>query len=126
MKHEDDNPAIPSVRSSPISSTTKPESDQPQKIETCSSNLDKNNQGSAPENLVNLQPIGVSSEPTSRPEMIKPENNVSSNSKALTEESEKQKDVGLSKEVVAPHSPKKESTVLQVDGDREDVKATKA
>lgn len=124
MKPEDETPAIFGVRSSPISSATKAESDQPSKIETCSSNSDKNNAGSAPENLANPQPVG-----SSPPEPIKPDGNVSSDSKPLAEESEKQKDVGLSSKEVAvpPQSPKKESSpVQQVDDDREDVKATKA
>ncbi|XP_027367092.1 protein TIME FOR COFFEE isoform X2 [Abrus precatorius] len=121
VKHEEENPAIFSVRSSPIS---KAESDQPSKMETCSSNLDKANAGSATaaENLANSQPVQASSE------AAKPESNGSSESKPLTEEVEKQKEVGLSKEVaVAPQSPKKESPALQVVVDeREDVKATKA
>lgn len=120
MKHEEENPAILSVRSSPVSSTTKAESDQPSKMETCSSNSDKNNPGSAPENPANLLPVVQA-----MPEPIKPESNASSNSKPSAEESEKQKDGGgLSKEVVPPRSPKKESPVLQVVDD--DVKATKA
>lgn len=121
MKHEDENPSSLSVRSSPISSTTKAESDQPSKIETFSSNLDKN-VASVTEaiNLVNSQTVQASSEP------VKPESNASSESKQATEEAEKQKDVGLS-EVVVPQSPKKESPIRQVaDDDREDVKATKA
>lgn len=129
VKQEDENPAILSVRSSPVSSTTKAESDQPSKMETCSSNSDKNNTtnnnpGSAAENLVNSLPVQAS------PELVKPESNTSSESRQLMEESsDKQKDVGLVKEVVPPpQSPKKESPVLQqaVDDDREDVKATKA
>ncbi|WVY98861.1 hypothetical protein V8G54_031012 [Vigna mungo] len=121
VKHEDENPSSLSVRSSPISSTTKAESDQPSKIETFSSTLDKN-VGSVTEaiNLVNSQTVQASSEP------VKPESNASSESKQATEEAEKQKDVGLS-EVVVPQSPKKESPIRQVaDDDREDVKATKA
>ncbi|XP_061338597.1 protein TIME FOR COFFEE-like [Gastrolobium bilobum] len=112
LKHEDENPSIFSVRSSPISTTTKAESDQPSKMETCLPKLDKN---SPPENLTNSQPVQSSSEP------IRPDSNTSSDSKSLKEESEKQK------EVVPPQSPKKESPVLQVvDDDREDVKVTKA
>lgn len=116
VKHEDENL---SVRSSPISSTTKAESDQPAKMETCSSNLDKGNVGSVTEKLANSQTVQASPEPA------KTESNASPESKA--EEAEKQKDVGLS-EVVAPQSsPKKESPVRHVaDDDREDVKATKA
>lgn len=121
VKHEDENPAIFGVRSSPVSSISKAESDQPAKMEACSSNSDKNNQGSVPEIPANLAPVQPSPEP------VKPECNTSSDAKVLTEESEKQKDVGLSKEVVPPVSPKKESSVLQaVDDVREDVKATKA
>lgn len=117
MKHEDENPAIFSVRSSPVSSMTKAESDL-SKIETCSSNSDKNNQGSVLENAANLVPVQA------MPEPMKPESNTSPTAKLLMEESEKQNDVGLSKEMV---SPKKESSVLQaVDDNREDVKATKA
>ncbi|XP_047180751.1 protein TIME FOR COFFEE isoform X2 [Vigna umbellata] len=121
VKHEDENPSSLSVRSSPISSTMKAESDQPSKIETFSSNLDKN-VGSVTEaiNLVNSQTVQASSEP------VKPESNASLESKQATEEAEKQKDVGSS-EVVVPQSPKKESPIRQVaDDDREDVKATKA
>lgn len=123
MKHEDENPSSLSVRSSPISSTTKAESDQPSKIETFSSNLDKNNVGSATEaiNLVNSQTVQASLEP------VKQDSNASSESKQVSEEAEKQKDVGLSEVVVPPQSPKKESPMRQVaDDDREDVKATKA
>ncbi|XP_057734920.1 protein TIME FOR COFFEE isoform X1 [Arachis stenosperma] len=123
VKPEDENPTIFGARSSPISPAMKPESEQPSKNETCSLNSDKNDTGSAPENLDNQQPVGPS------PELIKPEGNVLSDSKPLVEESGKPKDVGLSsKEVMAaPHSPKKESAaVQQVDDDREDVKATKA
>ncbi|RDX65532.1 Protein TIME FOR COFFEE, partial [Mucuna pruriens] len=121
VKHEDENPAILSVRSSPISSTTKADSDQPSKMETCSSNLDKNITGSVTENLVNSQMVQASPEPA------KPEGNASSESKPMAEEAEKQKDVGLSEVAVPPQSPKKESPVRQVaDDDREDVKATKA
>lgn len=118
VKHEDENPASLSVRSSPISSTTKAESDQPSKMETCSSNLDKSNMGSGTENLVNSQTIQASSEA-----VAKPESNASSETKPVTEEAEKQSEM-----VVAPHSsPKKESPSRQVaDDDREDVKATKA
>lgn len=117
VKHEDENPAIFSVRSSPVSSMTKAESDL-SKIETCSSNSDKNNQGSVLENAANLVPVQA------MPEPMKPESNTSPTAKLLMEESEKQNDVGLSKEMV---SPKKESSVLQaVDDNREDVKATKA
>ncbi|KHN02705.1 Protein TIME FOR COFFEE [Glycine soja] len=115
VKHEDENPASLSVRSSPISSTTKAESDQPSKMETCSSNLDKNNVGSVTENLVNSQTVQV------MPESNEP--------KPATEVAERQKDVVglLSEVVVSPQSPKKESPVRQVaDDDREDVKATKA
>lgn len=72
------------------------------------------------ENLGNLVPVQAT------PESIKPESNTYVDDKVLTEESEKQ-DVGLSKDVVPPVSPKKESSVLQaVDDVREDVKATKA
>lgn len=123
VKHEDENPSSLSVRSSPISSTTKAESDQPSKIETFSSNLDKNNVGSATEaiNLVNSQTVQASLEP------VKQDSNASSESKQVSEEAEKQKDVGLSEVVVPPQSPKKESPMRQVaDDDREDVKATKA
>jgi hypothetical protein len=124
VKHEDENPAIFSVRSSPVSSISKAESDHPSKIETSSSNSDKNNQGSVPENSANLAPVQASPEP------VKPESNNSVlDGKVLMEESEKQKDVGLNKEAVVPPpvSPKKESSVLQaVDDVREDVKATKA
>ncbi|CAK8573732.1 unnamed protein product [Lathyrus sativus] len=120
VKHEEENPAIFSVRSSPVSSISKTENDQPSKTETCSSNSDKYNQGSVHENLGNLVPVQATPEP------IKPESNTSVDAKVLTEESEKQ-DVGLSKDVVPPVSPKKESSVLQaVDDVREDVKATKA
>ncbi|KAH1190961.1 Protein TIME FOR COFFEE [Glycine max] len=119
VKHEDENPASLIVRSSPISSTTKAESDQPSKMETCSSNLDKNNVGSVSENLAHSQTVQI------MPEPVKPENNEFK--PAATEEAEKQKDVGLSEVVVSPQLPKKESPVRQVaDDDREDVKATKA
>lgn len=123
MKHEDENPSSLSVRSSPISSSTKAEIDQPSKIETFSSNLDRNNVGSATEaiNLVNSQTVQASLEP------VKPDSNASLESKQVMEEAEKQKDVGLSEVVVPPQSPKKESPMRQVaDDDREDVKATKA
>ncbi|CAJ2630266.1 unnamed protein product [Trifolium pratense] len=124
VKHEDENPAIFSVRSSPVSLISKAESDHPSKIETSSSNSDKNNQGSVPENSANLAPVQASPEP------VKLDSNtlVVDGGKVLMEESEKQKDVGLNKEVVVPPvSPKKESSVLQaVDDVREDVKATKA
>ncbi|MCI21723.1 protein TIME FOR COFFEE-like, partial [Trifolium medium] len=60
VKHEDENPAIFSVRSSPVSSISKAESDHPSKIETSSSNSDKNNQGSVPENSANLAPVQAS------------------------------------------------------------------
>ncbi|KAK7280147.1 hypothetical protein RJT34_25209 [Clitoria ternatea] len=122
VKQEEENPAIFSVRSSPISSTTKGESDQPLKIEACSSNSDKNNAVPVAESLASSQPVQA------LPEPVKPENNATSESKLATEEPEKQKDVvGLSKEVVPPQSPKKESPRLQaVDDEREDVKATKA
>ncbi|CAI8586391.1 unnamed protein product [Vicia faba] len=120
VKHEEENPAIFSVRSSPVSSISKAENDQPSKTETCSSNSDKYNQGSVHENLGNLVPVQAT------PEQLKPESNTSVDAKVLTEESEKQ-DVGLGKDVVPPVSPKKESSVLQaVDDVREDVKATKA
>lgn len=114
-----------SIRSSPVSSTTKAESDQPSRMETSSSNSAKNNPGSAAENLTNSLPVQASPEP------VKPEgNNASSDSKALTEESEKQKDAGLNKEVAPPQSPKKESssTVLQQVDDTSEgaVKATKS
>ncbi|XP_061354400.1 protein TIME FOR COFFEE isoform X2 [Gastrolobium bilobum] len=126
VKCDDENPTIFSVRSSSIPSTAKAESDQPSKVETCSQNFHKISE-SGPENggvsydLVNSQGALASSEP--QPESIKLESNVSSDSKPLTEESEKQ-DVGLSKEV--PQSPKKESPVVKLDHDREDVKSTKA
>ena len=87
--------------------------------------MDKNS-GSAPENggvsynLANSQVVQASSEP--QPESIKLESNISSDSKPLTGESEKQ-DVGLIKE---PQSPKKESSVHKLDDEREDMKATKA
>ncbi|MED6217159.1 hypothetical protein PIB30_015057 [Stylosanthes scabra] len=123
VKPEDENPSIFGPRSSPISSAMKPESEQPSKNETCSLNSEKNNTGSAPENLENQQPVGP------MPEPIKPEGNVLSDSKLLVEEPEKPKDAVLSsKEVMAaPQSPKKESAALQqVDDNREDVKTTKA
>ncbi|TKY51137.1 TIME FOR COFFEE protein [Spatholobus suberectus] len=122
VKHEDENPASLSVRSSPILSTAKAESDQPSKMETCSSNLEKSNVGSVTENPVTSQTVQASPEP------VKPENNaLLSESKPATEEAEK-KDVGLSELVVPPQpSPKRESPARQVaDDDREDVKATKA
>ncbi|KAK7391045.1 hypothetical protein VNO78_19351 [Psophocarpus tetragonolobus] len=121
VKHEDEIPASLSVRSSPISSTTKAESDQPSKMETSSSNLDKNNLGPVAENLSNSQPVQASAEP------VNPESNALLESKPVVEEGEKQKDVVLSEVGVPPQSPKKESPARQVaDDDREDVKATKA
>ncbi|KAI4317795.1 hypothetical protein L6164_025636 [Bauhinia variegata] len=128
VKYDDESSAILTVRSSLISSTTKAESDQPSKVETCP-NFDKNS-GSAAENgavsydLTNSQAVPVSSE--AQPESIKLESNISSDSKALIEESERQ-DAGLGKE--EPHSPKaekKDAPVPRLDDDREDVKATKA
>ncbi|KAF7837258.1 protein TIME FOR COFFEE isoform X2 [Senna tora] len=126
VKYEDENPTNLAVRSSPISSTTKAESDQPSKVETCSPDFNKKavsttENGSVSYDLANTQVVQASSEPQS--ESIKLESNMSSESMLVTEESERQ-DVGLSKE--EPHSPKKESSVPKLDDEREDVKATKA
>ncbi|KAF7837274.1 protein TIME FOR COFFEE isoform X2 [Senna tora] len=126
VKYEDENPTNFAVRDSPISSTTKAESDQLSKVEACSPNFDKR-AGHAPENggvsydLANSHVVPATSEP--QPESIKLESNMSSDSKPVTEESERQ-DEGLSRE--EPQSSQKESTVPKLDDDREDVKVTKA
>ncbi|XP_028789350.1 protein TIME FOR COFFEE-like isoform X2 [Neltuma alba] len=125
FKYEDENPTNFTARnSSPMPSTTKAETDQPLKAETCS--LDKI-AGSTSESagvsfdLANSEVVPASSEP--QPEPIKFESNIPSDSKPLTEELERQ-DAGLSKE--EPESPNNESTVPKLDDDRDDVKATKA
>ncbi|CAL0332087.1 unnamed protein product [Lupinus luteus] len=117
---ESQSAATFTVRSSPISSTSKAEGDHhPSKVETCSQNFDENT-GFVPEN------DAASSDLASlegHAESIKVESNVSSHSKMLSEESEKQ-DVELSNELVTPQSPNKESTKLDVD--LEVVKSTKS
>ncbi|KAK4266376.1 hypothetical protein QN277_027312 [Acacia crassicarpa] len=127
FKYEDENPQNFTARNSPMPSTTKAETDQPLKVETCSPNFDKN-AGSAPDSggvssfdLANSEVVPASSEP--QPEAIKFESNIPSDSKPVTEESERQ-DAGLSKE--EPESPKNEFTVPKFDDDREDMNATKA
>ncbi|KAE9606452.1 hypothetical protein Lalb_Chr09g0319791 [Lupinus albus] len=118
-EEESQSPATFTVRSSPISSTSKAQGDHPSKVETCSQNFDENT-GIVPESGA------VSSDLASlegQAESIKVESNVSSHSKMLTEESEKQ-DVELSNELVTPQSPNKESTKLDVD--HEVVKSTKS
>ncbi|KAJ7954900.1 Protein TIME FOR COFFEE [Quillaja saponaria] len=108
VKYDEENPSIFTVRSSTISPTTKAESDQPSKVETCSPNLEKIS-GSAPENgsgssdLVNCQAVPVSSE--TMPESIKLERD----SKMVTEDSGS-RDVGVGKE--EPLSPTKESPAI--------------
>lgn len=128
VKYDDENASIFTVRYAPVSATTKAETDQPAKIETSESrNLEKS-PGSAAENggasydLANPQPVLAS--PEAQPESaIKTERNLISDSKALTEQSEK--DVGASKEE-PPRSPKKESSILRLDDNYDDAKAIKA
>ncbi|KAI9115006.1 hypothetical protein K1719_014019 [Acacia pycnantha] len=125
-KDEVENPTNFPVRNGSIASTSKAESDQASKVETCSPNFDKT-AGSASEtgglscSLPNSQVVQPLSEP--QPESIKLERKTSSDSKPAPEESERP-DVGLSKE--EPQSPKKESIVPKLDDDSEDVKASKA
>ncbi|GLT53181.1 hypothetical protein SLA2020_264700 [Shorea laevis] len=126
VKYDDESPSIFTVRNSPIS--TKAEIDQPAKIDVLSSPKLEKKPGSAAENggvpneLANPQAVLASSE--AQPESTaKPESNHLSDSKTLTGESEG-KDVGTSKE--EPQSPKKESPVVRVDDNRDDVKTNKA
>lgn len=128
VKYDDESPSIFTVRNSPISTTTKAEIDQPAKIDALSSPKLEKKPGSAAENggvpndLANPRAVLASSE--AQPESTaKPESNHLSDSKTLTGESEG-KDVGTSKE--EPQSPKKESPVVRVDDNRDDVKTNKA
>ncbi|XP_054805510.1 protein TIME FOR COFFEE-like isoform X3 [Prosopis cineraria] len=125
-KDESENPTNIAVRNGPIASTSKAESDQASKVETCAPNFDKT-AGSASENgclsssLPSSQVVPPPLKPL--PESIKLESNMLSDSKSVTEESVRP-DVGLSEE--EPESPKKESIVPKLDDDSEDVKALKA
>ena len=109
------------MRSSPISSTAKVENDQPAKIESPSSNLEKN-PGSAHENggvsydLMNSQTLPASAEPLQESMKL-------GDSKPLTEEAES-RDVGVTKE--EPSSPKKESPLPKLNDDRQDATGTRA
>ncbi|XP_028773926.1 protein TIME FOR COFFEE isoform X2 [Neltuma alba] len=124
-KDEGENPTNFAVRNGSIASTSKAESDQASKVETCSPNFDKT-AGSASENggLSCSLPSSqvVPPQPEAQPESIKLERNMSSDSKTATEDSERP-DVGMRKE---PQSPKKESVVPKLDDDSEDVKASKS
>ncbi|XP_054807717.1 protein TIME FOR COFFEE-like isoform X2 [Prosopis cineraria] len=125
-KDEGENPTNIAVRNGPIASTSKAESDQTSKVETCSPNFDKT-VGSASEkggfscSLPSSQVVPPPSKP--QPESIKLESNMSLDSKPVTEESERP-DAGFSKE--EPRSPKKESIVPKSGDDSEDLKASKA
>lgn len=127
MKYDDENAATFSLRNSPISSTAKPEADQPTNAEIPSSNVEKV-AGSAVENggvsneSGNSQALPPTSE--SHLESMKVETaSAMSNSKPLTEESEG-KDLGTSKE--EPQSPLKESNGPRLEDKREDMTATKS
>uniref|UniRef100_A0A5B7ASJ5 Protein TIME FOR COFFEE n=1 Tax=Davidia involucrata TaxID=16924 RepID=A0A5B7ASJ5_DAVIN len=118
-----DNLGSFTVRSSPISSTTKVEIHQPPKAEISSPNLEKTSgsgaeNGGVPYNLANSTAVPPSSEPP--PESAKPEGR---ESKPLPEEAGESRDVVPTKGEVT--SPKKESPAFRVDDDCEDVTATK-
>lgn len=125
----DENPFILPDRNSPISTTTKSEIDQSAMIEASSSPIMEKNPGSAAVNggvrhdLANPQ-AGMPSSEVAPESTTKPESNHLSDSNHLTEESEG-KEAGASKEE-APKSPKKESPVVTVDDNRDDVKSNKA
>ncbi|KAG6726730.1 hypothetical protein I3843_02G082900 [Carya illinoinensis] len=129
VKYDDENSSIFTVRSCPISSTTKAETDKPTKIETSSSSNLEKNLGSTAENggllydLANPEAVPASSE-AQRELTVKQESNYTSDSKLLTEESE-DKDVRVSKEEPS-QTPRKESPVLRLDDNREDAMANKA
>ncbi|XP_020534183.2 protein TIME FOR COFFEE isoform X6 [Jatropha curcas] len=132
VKYEEENPSVYPVRNSPIS-TTKVEIDQPPKIETSSSNLDKNS-GSTAENgvlsheMVASQTAPASTEPPQQQELLKSESNPLHDSlhdsKTSVQESDS-RDLAVNKE--EHRSPKKESPPdgHRLDEDRESVTATK-
>ncbi|XP_038724144.1 protein TIME FOR COFFEE-like isoform X2 [Tripterygium wilfordii] len=132
VKYEDENPSAFTVRSEgPITSTTKVEidpSEQPAKPEICSHNLEKSF-GSAAENGGISHDLMASRAASAQAELPsetlrKPDGNLISDSKPMTEESEI-RDLGETKE--EPESLKKESpSRLGLDVDPENLKATKA
>ncbi|CAN6676468.1 unnamed protein product [Malus baccata var. baccata] len=123
VKYDDENPV---VQNSLISSTAKVEADQPAKVETACSNLEKKNPGSPAENggssydLPHSQAVPASLE--AQRESIRPESNAVLKSRPVNDESES-RNVKKSKE--EPQSPKKEPTGIRLDDKREEITLTK-
>uniref|UniRef100_A0A2P2MG54 Protein TIME FOR COFFEE n=1 Tax=Rhizophora mucronata TaxID=61149 RepID=A0A2P2MG54_RHIMU len=127
---EDEKPSMFAVRNGPISSTAKVDADQPSKIEN--SPIFERGLGSAAENggvsyglLANRLALSSTERLQSQPEAVKPESNsinLLSDSKPLIEESDS-KDMAVAKE--EPRSPRKESSRLTSEDDRERLAPTK-